>query len=142
MIPSRAMWGILSTQTESAERGPKVKGHYFLPAWKLRQDSENGEGGMAPEMEVCFQFLFAPSRNGEGRKGSHILRQFFLWNWSGPGRVELGDFLRGPSNCRNISCLQSRNPAGIVWGGLLCIAWGHFRPRLYGGCDAAVFRMR
>ena len=63
--------------------------HYFLRAWKLRQGmAEEGERETAPEMEVCFQFLFASAahRNGEGK--SHIEAIFFVgsgaaeWNWA------------------------------------------------------------
>ena len=92
---------------------------------------------MAPEMEVCFQFLFALSRNGKrGKEGESHIEAIFPLELE-QGRVELGDFRRGPSDCRNLPCLHSRNLVGSFERPpalRVCIAWGHFRPRLNGGC--------
>ena len=112
-----------------------VEGHYFLPAWKLRQDFENGEGAWHRKWKYASNFC--SHRAGQPREGgeSHIEPIFPLE--LAQGRVKLGDFFRGPSNSRNISCLHSRNLVGSFERPpalRVCIAWGHFRPRLNGGC--------
>ena len=79
-----------------------------------------------------------------GKEGESHIEAIFPLELA-QGRVELGDFLRGPSNSRNISCLQSRNLAGIVSSGLrhcACVSPGATSDLDYTEDAAAVFRMR
>ena len=119
--------------------------HYFLRAWKLRQGkAEEGEREAAPEMEVCFQFLFARAahRNGEGE--SHIEAIFFVgsgaaeWNW-----VIFAECRKGSSDCRNIRHIHSRNLVRVFPSHpshCACISPGATFDLDY--TEDAVFRMR
>ena len=98
-------------------------------------------GSMLPSN---FCSPLAPRQAGMAMgEGSHILRQFFsleVERQSGIGRFS-PSVMRGPLGYRTMpqhlahafSQLRPCNP----WSPLVLrvyIAWGHFRPRLYGGC--------
>ena len=116
--------------------------HYFLRAWKLRQGMAEEAREAAPEMEVCFQFFFACAahRNEEGE--SHIEAIFFVgsgaaeWKWRfSPSVIRAPPSDGRPSQRQAHSFSQprpriSKSPLALR----VYIAWGHFRPRLYGGC--------